>query len=120
VRCLLVSFMNKFETLIRGILWLAKKDWGLAFLLAFAAFVAIIGIGAQQPGGHLETMFEGPIFTAGLRAGMIVFPDYATRGTAGFYVAPLFGAAPNFLVLMAFWFIVVKAVRRLWPKKQDG
>jgi hypothetical protein len=29
---------------------------------------------------------------------------YTTRGTNGFYLVPLFGAAANFLVLMALWF----------------
>ena len=112
--------MNRFEGLIRVILWLGKRDWGLSFLLAFASFWVFVGMGAQWPGGQIEALFEGPVFRAGVYVGTIVFPNYATRGTNGFYLVPLFGAAADFLMLMAFWFIVVAVVRRLRGEKQDG
>jgi hypothetical protein len=114
------ALMNRFEGLTRVTLWLCKRDWGLSFLLAFASFWAIVGIGAQWPGGKAEAVFEGPLFSAGVYVGTIVVPNHATRGTTGFYVVPLFGAAADFLVLMAFWFIVISAVHQLRAEKKDA
>ena len=114
--------MNRFEALARTILWLGKRAWGLSFLLAFVSFWAIGGLGAQQPEGRINTLFEGPVFRLGVYVGAVIFPNYCTRGTNGFYLVPLFGAAADFLVLMAFWFIVVWVVLRLRaeePKTDD-
>src|ERR1700722_4645078 len=114
--------MNRFEALARTILWLGKRAWGLSFLLAFVSFWAIGGLGAQQPEGRINTLFEGPVFRLGVYVGAVIFPNYGTRGTNGFYLVPLFGAAADFLVLMAFWFIVVWVVLRLRaeePKTDD-
>jgi hypothetical protein len=111
--------MNRFEGITRVILWLCKRDWGLSFLLALASFWAVVGIGAQWPEGKVTALFEGPIFSAGIHVGTIVFPNYATRGTTGFYVVPLFGAAADFLMLMAVWFIVIWAIHRLRAESQD-
>jgi hypothetical protein len=108
--------MNKFESLIRVILWLSKRDWGLSLLLAFVSFVAVVAM----PGQSANHLFEGPIFSAGVYVGAIFFPGYATRGTNGFYLVPLFGAAADFMVLLAFWFAVVWTARRLRGKRQDG
>lgn len=69
--------MDRFESLVRVILWLWKRAWGLSFLLAVASFWAIVGIGAQQPGGRLDALFEGPVFNAGVYVGMIFFSNYA-------------------------------------------
>lgn len=109
--------MNRFESLARVILWLGKKDWGLAFLLAFVCFWTAVGMAAQQPTGRIDALFEGPVFRAGVYVGAAIFPDYARRGTNGFYLVPLFGAAANLLVLMAFWFIVILVVRKLRAEK---
>ena len=118
----MTSEMNRFESLARVIHWLGKRAWGLSFLLAFVSFWAIVGLGAQQPEGRLNTLFEGPVFRVGIYVGAVIFPNYATRGTNGFYLVPLFGAAADFLVLMAFWFIVVWVVLRLRAEepKADG
>lgn len=105
-------------SLVRIILWLKKTDWGLSFLLAFASFWVVVGISAQRPGGQLDALFEGPIFNAGVYVGTIIFPNYAKRGTNGFYLVPLFGAVADFLVLMAFWFIVIRVVHRLGAEKE--
>ena len=90
--------MNRFEALARTILWLGKRAWGLSFLLAFVSFWAIGGLGAQQPEGRINTLFEGPVFRLGVYVGAVIFPNYGTRGTNGFYLVPLFGAAADFLV----------------------
>jgi uncharacterized membrane protein len=107
------------QSLVRVILWLKKTDWGLSFLLALASLVAVVAIATRRPGGRVGALFGGPVFRAGFYFGTIVFPNYATRGTNGFYLAPLCGLAANFLVLMAFWFIVIRAVDRLRTDKQD-
>jgi len=109
----MTSEMNKFESLARVILWLGKRTWGLSLLLAFVSFWAIVGIAAQQPGGRVNALLEGPAFRVGVYVGAAIFPNYATRGTNGSYLVPLFGAAADFFVLMAFWFILVWLVLRL-------
>jgi hypothetical protein len=43
--------------------------------------------------------------------------NYTTRGTNGFYLVPLFGAAADFLVLMALWFVVVRVVQQFREKQ---
>ena len=53
----------------------------MSFLLAFASFWAIVGIGALWPQGNVAMLLEGPMFKAGIHVGTIVFPNYATRGT---------------------------------------
>ena len=108
-----MAVVNRFEALTQGVLWLSKRWWGLSFLLAFVSFWTIVGIGAQQPTGLLNALFGGPVFRLGIQIGAVIFPDYTTRGTNSFYFVPLFGAAMDFLVLMAFWFIVIGACRRL-------
>lgn len=104
--------MNGFESLSRGILWLGKRDWGLSSLLGFASLCAVAWIGAQWPETD-HSLFEGPVFKTGFYVGTIFFPDYATRGTTGFYLVHVFGVTANFLVLMAFWYIVIWAVRQV-------
>lgn len=84
----------------------------MSFLIALVSFCVIVGIGAQ-PRSHLDVMFEGPVFRAGVYVGAIIFPHYATRGTNGFYLVPLFGAAADFLLLMTCWFIAIQVFRRL-------
>lgn len=111
--------MDRFQALIRGVLWLAKRDWGLSSLLAFASFWTIVGLGAQQPGGRFDVLFEGPVFRAGVYLGTLIFPNYAERGTNGFYLAPLFGAAADFLLLIAVWFVVVRFVRMFRAEKDN-
>jgi hypothetical protein len=107
--------VNRFEALIRAILWLGKRGWGLSFLLAFVSFCVIVAI----PGEKSNALFEGPVFWLGIQMGAIFFPDYTTRGTNGFYLVPLFGAGANFLVLMALWFVVVRVVQYLRAEKQN-
>ena len=107
--------VNRFEALIRAILWLGKRGWGLSFLLAFVSFCVIVAI----PGEQSSALFEGPVFRLGIQIGAIFFPNYPTRGTNGFYLVPLFGAAANFLVLLAFWFIVIGTVSRLRAQKEN-
>jgi hypothetical protein len=75
--------MDSYERLIRVIFWLWKRDWGLSFLLAFASFLIFM----PALGGPLEALFEGPVFRTGVYVGTIVFPNSATRGTNGFYLA---------------------------------
>lgn len=111
--------MNRFDALARGIFWLSKRGWGLSLLLAFVSFCTIVGIASQQPTGRLNGLFEGPLFRFGIQMGAVIFPDYTTRGTNGFYLVPLFGAAMDFLALMAFWSIAIGAVHRLRAKKGD-
>jgi hypothetical protein len=107
-------------SLVRLILRLKKTDWGLSFLLALASFFVVVWRAADHPGGFFDALFGGPVFTAGFYVGTIVFPNYMTRGTNGFYLAPLFGSAADFLLLMAFWFAVIRAVHWLRAEKQNG
>lgn len=103
--------MNRPEQFIRLIFWLGKRQAGLALLLALATFVALVAL----PIPAVESAFEGRAFRAGVYIGTLVFPNYAARGTNGFYLVPLFGAAANFLVLMAFWYAVIMIVQ--WMRR---
>ena len=76
-----------------------------------------MGIAAQQPTGKLNALFEGPVFGVGRYVGAVLFPNYTTRGTTGFYLLPVFGAAADFLVLMAFWFVIIAVVR--WFRAEE-
>jgi hypothetical protein len=99
--------------LVRAILWLQKRVIGLAFLLAFASFVALSLIASFSP--HLWQLLSRPllpVYDLGERIGMVFFPDYAIRGTKGFYLVPLFGAAAQFLLSWAFWFVLVRVFWR--------
>jgi hypothetical protein len=107
-------------SLVRLALWLKKTDWGLSFLLALASFIVVVYMAVRYPASPFETFFEGPVFNAGVYVGSIVFPGYRTRGTNGFYLVPLFGAAADFIMLMVLWFISIQAVHWLRAKKQDG
>jgi hypothetical protein len=88
--------------------------------LALASFFVVVYIAVDHPGGFFGALFGGPVFNAGFYVGTIVFPNYMTRGTHGFYLAPLFGSAADFLVLMALWFAVIRAVHWLRAEKQNG
>ncbi|MFZ0279707.1 MAG: hypothetical protein WA254_01150 [Candidatus Sulfotelmatobacter sp.] len=108
-------------SLVRFIFWLKKTDWGLSFLLALASFIGVVYMAVRYPAGLFETIFlEGPVFDVGVSVGTIVFPNYRTRGTNGFYLVPLFGAASDFIVLMVLWFIGIQAIRWLRTEKHDG
>jgi len=107
--------MTRLEDSVRLILWLSKRDWGLAFLLALVLLVTAIAL----PERVREPAFEGLAFRAGFYIGTLVLPDYTTRGTNAFYLVPLFGVAANFLVLMAFWFAVIRIVRWVRGSKSE-
>lgn len=87
----------------------------MSFLLAFVSFCVFVAM----PGEQSNALFEGPVFRLGIQVGAVFFPSYTTRGTNGFYLVPLFGAAANFLVLMVFWCIVIGSVRRLRAQKEN-
>jgi len=99
------------EYLARLILWLKKRDWGLALMLAFVSFIAVVWVNVSHPNRLFDALFNGPLFNAGFYIGTIVFPDYTVRGTTGWYVVPLFGAAADFLMLAVFWFVVLRVWR---------
>ena len=107
-------------SLVRIVLWLKKTDWGLSFLLALASFILVVYMAVRYPASLFETLFEGPVFNVGVYAGTIVFPNYRTQGTNGFYLVPLFGAAADFIVLMVLWFIGISAGRWLCAENQGG
>jgi hypothetical protein len=100
-------------SLIRLILWLGKRDWGLSFLLALASSILLLAISVHWPYGPVEALWVGPVFRAGFYLGTITFPNYTIRGTNGFYLVPLFGVAANLLVLMALWFVGIRVLREL-------
>jgi hypothetical protein len=52
------------------------------------------------------------------RAAFLVQPHEGD--TNGFYLTTLFGAAADFLILMAFWLVIVGVAYRLRGEKQDG
>ena len=108
-------------SIVRFIFWLGETDWGFIYLLALASFIGVVYMAVRYPAGLFETIFlEGPVFDVGVYVGTIVFPNYRTHGTNGFYLVPLFGAASDFIMLMVLWFIGIPALRWLRAEKQDG
>ncbi|PYV50176.1 MAG: hypothetical protein DMG98_28325 [Acidobacteria bacterium] len=103
--------INRVEDLIRAILWLTKREWGLAFLLACPSLLILA---AMSTFVQDDALFEGPVFRAGFYIGRIVYPNQ----TAGSYA--LFGLAANFLVLMGFWFVGIRVLRRLLANKRGA
>jgi len=73
----------------------------------------------KSPGEKSNALFEGRVFWLGIQIGANFFPDSTTRGTNGFYLVPLFGAAADFLVLMALWFVVVRVIQQFRAEKQN-
>jgi hypothetical protein len=114
----MVGNMNRLEALARLIMWLGKRDWGLSFVLAFVSFWVAIYIAVQPFGARLAALLGGPVFRAGYYFGTLLFPDHATPHTNGFYLVPLFGEAANFLLLMAFWFVIIQVFHRYRAEKQ--
>jgi len=108
--------MNSPESLIRLIFWLWKKDWGIAFLLALASFIALLFLPSKIAGA----MFEGRVFRAGFYIGTLCFPDWTTRGSNGSYLVPLFGASANFFFLMTFWWFSLQVLRWMRSTRSSG
>ncbi len=105
--------------LIRAVLWLKRRALGLAFLLAIPSWFVLVGIWIHSATGGITNRILGTLLTPESRVGHIVgqfiFPDYATRGSTGWYVVPLFGAMGQFVLLMALWYVGIRLVRRLHP-----
>ncbi len=109
--------------LIRGILRLKRTDVGLSFLLALASQFVLGWILAQssagEPAGDAVWKFLGPAFKAGHYVGRLIFPDYAVRGTTGFYVVPLFGLVAQILFLWWLWYVPIRVVRWMRAGQDD-
>jgi hypothetical protein len=101
--------MNRFEALIRAILWLSKRDWGRSILLGFASLVAL----AVIPGENTirDAILEGPVFRAGFYVGTVLMPRETIGGHS------LFGLAADILMLIGFWFIALYLGHCLFAKK---
>ena len=83
--------------IFRLIVWLGKRQWGLAFLLAFATLIGAI---MWEDRLRSYALFDNPIFRVGFRVGTLVFPDYRTPHTTGWYYVPLFGLGADFIALL--------------------
>jgi hypothetical protein len=105
----------------RLLVWLTRTTLGLSFLLAVASYGVLVAIGVYSPvqGGPLNSELLFPVFKAGFHVGRIVFPDYQTLGTTGFFLAPLCGALAQLLLFMAVWFAAIRVVRWMRPAKRD-
>ena len=91
---------------------MTKRPWRLSLLLGFASLILLIELRVQwHVRGLVEALLDGAIFDAGFYVGKTVLPNYAVRGTTGFYAAPLFGVAAVFLTLVAFWFVCIRLLR---------
>jgi hypothetical protein len=104
--------MNGLRALIVAVNWLRKRNWGLAFLLAFVSFALLGFFLVQNPSGKIGVLMSGWVYRAGFYVGSRIFPNYNVPGTNGFYLVPLFGAAANFLVLTGFWLPIVSLAQR--------
>jgi len=105
--------MNRVESLIGVIRWLARRDWGLALLLAVASGALLQAISHRVR--YFDVLLVGPVFQSGFHIGTMLFPDYRTQGTYGFYLVPLFGFAANLAIMTAVWFCCILSIR--WLKR---
>lgn len=96
--------MDRFEALIRAILWLWNRDWGRSVLLGFASIGALAALSSAIP--MANSIFEGPVFRAGFYVGTVVMPRETIGGHS------LFGLAANFLALIGLWFLALRLVHR--------
>jgi hypothetical protein len=105
----------------RLLVWLTRTTLGLSFLFAVASYGVLLAIAAHSPlqGGPFNSTLLFAVFKAGFHVGRIVFPDYQTRGTTGFYLAPLCGALAQLLLFMAVWFASIRVVRWMRPARRD-
>ena len=98
--------MNRFESLIRAIYWLGKRDWGRAILLGLGS-VLVLGVLAQE----IPDILEGPVYRAGFYLGTILMPQETPGGHS------LFGLAAVILALTGFWFVALRIGRALFGSK---
>jgi|SRR5580704_15736114 hypothetical protein len=100
--------MNRFEELIRAILWLSKRDWGGSIFLGLAS----LGVLSAIPENAItEGILDGPVFRAGFYLGTVLMPKETIGGHS------LFGLVANILMLIGFWLIVLCLARRLFAGK---
>jgi hypothetical protein len=117
------TYDSRVFALVRAILWLKKTAVGLSFLFALVSSFALLFVHVDYPNrifiDRLVANLLRPADDAGFYLGTIVFPNYTTPGTTGFYLAPLFGMASAFLVWWALWFFCIKLFRRIRPSKPE-
>ena len=101
--------MNRFESLIRAIVWLSKRDWGRAILLGFGSVVVLAALAQQVP--LAGEIFEGPVFRAGFYLGTVLMPRETVGGHS------LFGLVAVIFALIGFWFAVLTIGRALLARK---
>jgi hypothetical protein len=102
--------MNRFEELIRAILWLSKRDWGRSIFLGLASLGALAAI---PQNAITEAILDGPVFRAGFYLGTVLMPKETIGGHS------LFGLVAEILMLIGFWFVVLSLARRLLAEKTE-
>src|SRR5436309_3726500 len=107
---------SNIELTIQGIRWLARRSWGLAFLLSFGTLMVM---GLSAPHFEIAEMIleDNPIARAGWGAGTLIFPDPMVNG--GRYWLPLFPFAANLMALAVLWFVLLRMWRN-WRSERPG
>lgn len=98
--------------LVRVVLWLKKKDFGLSFLLTLATFVALGFFSEYFPRqwatiSHVSDTVED----VGWRIGTMLLPNYSVRGTESFYLAAMSPILADFVVCWFLWYVAVRIFR---------
>ena len=103
--------------------WLKRSSLALSLLLGAATWFVLTGVWLRAiKGGFIDTtvgaLYE-PAYNAGRYVGALIFPDYAVRGTTGWYLIPLFGAAGEFVLLTAIWYFCIRLTRVFQPQEPE-
>ncbi len=112
--------MFELEYLAKAILWLKRRSWGLALLIAAPCWFLLVAVWAKSDEGsatyNIIAALFSPAYGAGHAIGVWFFPDYQVRQTTGSYVVPLFGAAAEIALLMFIAYVCIRVWRSLQPK----
>jgi hypothetical protein len=116
-RCLWHNGMMPEEWLAGSILWLKRRNLGLAFLLAVGSWFVLSLVWTHTAPGGLVDRAIGALFSPGFGAGhylaQALFSDSGAANPTGFYLARLISVTINVLLLTALWFVPIRLVREM-------
>jgi hypothetical protein len=100
--------------------WRNWSSFRLSITLGFVSWLALSYAWAKStPNGAVDRVIGGlfaPVMRAGYRVFGIMFPDWTSPHSGLVYLATLFAALSNFLVITAIWYVAVRGARALRPE----
>lgn len=117
------GYEGRVKSFISVILWLKKTSLGLSFLLALCSSFGLLFLHINYPNrflvdGVVANLLR-PFNRLGFYLGTVLFPNYSTPHTNGFYLVPLFGVIASFLVWWMPFFLCIKILNQLRPSGRE-